>query len=80
MFKRGKKVLFEAKFDPASFSVREPIPEKVKKALKPGWHVTWGFYPKKGKPVTTKFKVVRDNPRLKKRLKQIEERMKRLNN
>ena len=27
-------------------------------------------------PVTTKFKVVRDNPRLKKRLKQLEERMK----
>jgi len=74
-FKRGSKVLFEAAFDPEELSTQVPVPEKVLKTLKSGAQVTWGFYPAKGKATTAKFKVVKDDPRLTKRLAKMEKRM-----
>ena len=76
MFKRGKTVLYAVEFDPQNRIILEPVPAAVRKALKSGALVTWGFYPVKGKPRTAKFKVVKDDPRLTKRIARMEERMK----
>ncbi|MDH3591167.1 MAG: PEGA domain-containing protein [Planctomycetota bacterium] len=75
VFKRGSKMLFETAFDPEDLSTIGGIPEEVLKAVKPGTHVTWGFVPEKGKATTARFKVVRNDARLIKRMDRLEERM-----
>jgi hypothetical protein len=75
VFRRRSQVLFATKFDPAGPSTVAPVPKKVVSALKSGAIVTWGFYPANGKPVTARFRVVRDDERIAKRLRRMEERM-----
>jgi hypothetical protein len=75
VFRRRSNVMFETKFDPEGRSIVAPVPEDVVSALKSGAIVTWGFYPAEGKPTTAKFRVVREDTRLAKRLKSMEERM-----
>jgi hypothetical protein len=75
VFKRGSKVLHEAQFDPEELITKTALPKDVLSALKPGAQVTWGFHPEKGKAVTAKFKVVKDDARIQKRLARIEKQM-----
>jgi len=75
MFKRGKKVLFESDFDPEELTTKTAVPQNVINELKTGAQVTWGFYPEKGKAQTAKFKVVKDDPRVQKRIDRIETRL-----
>ncbi|MHC4960460.1 MAG: PEGA domain-containing protein [Planctomycetota bacterium] len=75
VFKRGKKVLYEAPFDPEELVTTTSVPKAVLDNLKPGAQVTWGFYPSEGKAVTAKFKLVRDDARIAKRLARIEKQM-----
>ena len=74
-FKKGRKVLYSAAFDPEELSTNAAIPAAVKDALAKGGTVTWGFHPTKGKAVTARFKIVRD-ARLDKRVAKMEKRMK----
>lgn len=75
VFKKGGKVLFESAFDPEELSTKSALPEDLLKSLRPGSQVTWGFYPEKGKAKTAKFKLVKDDPRIAKRVARIEKRM-----
>jgi len=74
-FKHGSKVLFEKPFDPEELSTEAPFPAEVLKQLKPGERLTWGFYPSKGKATTTRFKVVKMDAHLAKRVARMEARL-----
>lgn len=74
-FRLGKKVLHEAPFEPEEFETVQPMPAAVVSAVKEGKTVTWGYYPKKGRPVTATFAVVKEDPRLVRRLQQVEEKL-----
>ena len=58
---------------PENRKTNEELPKEVEAALKKGTEITWGFYPKKGKPVTASFRVV--EPRLDERIADIEKRL-----
>ena len=74
-FRRHRKDLHAAAFEPAKRNTVAAIPDAVLAALKPGAVVTWGYYPDKGRRATAKFKVVREDPRLVKRLKDLNKRL-----
>ncbi|MHC4452394.1 MAG: PEGA domain-containing protein [Planctomycetota bacterium] len=74
-FRIGTEVLHSAPFDPESFATVDGIPDAVLTKAKPGKTVTWGYYPTKGKPVTTKFKVRKEDRQLDKRIEKLEKRM-----
>lgn len=75
-FRKGSKVLYSAAFDPEELTTVAPIPAEVVEILeKKGGTVTWGFYPKKGKAITEKFKVVKRDASLAKRLESMDKRM-----
>lgn len=59
-FLDGKKVLFEAPFDPATVTTVGQIPATVYEGLKVGDSVKWGvfFEDKKKSPITADFKIV----------------------
>jgi len=76
VFKRGKRVLYEADFKPDERATLAALPDAVRQAAKPGALITWGFYPTKGKPKIAKFKVVKDDPRLSKRIARMEKQLK----
>jgi hypothetical protein len=73
-FRQGKDVLSSSAFAPTDFMTTEAIPEAVR-AAKPGQTVTWGWYPEKGKPVTTQFTIVKEDPRLQERIGKMEKRV-----
>ncbi len=74
-FRIGKKVVHSEVFDPESFATTRPFPDTVVAAMTPGKTVTWGYYPEKGKPVVTKFKIQKRNRQLERRLEKLEKRM-----
>lgn len=75
VFRRRSQILFETRFDPAGQRTIAPVPDEVVSALKSGAIVTWGFFPVQGKPAAVRFRVVRDDERLAKRLQRMEERL-----
>jgi len=76
VFRKGSKELYRKTLDddwPENLNTSAAIPKEVLDALKKGTKITWGFYPKKGKPVTASFRVV--NPKIDKRIAGIEKRL-----
>lgn len=58
-FSLGKKVLYEAPFDPTTVTTEAALPAAVAEGVKKGDVVTWGVYfaDKKQKPATVQFTV-----------------------
>ena len=44
-------------FDPEETTTRARFPEAVKRAAAKGQEITWGFFPKSGKPATATFRI-----------------------
>jgi hypothetical protein len=59
-FRKGKKVLWSAPFNPDHLVTVDHVPQDVLKALKTGDRIEWGFYPDnpKQKSVTSTFVVI----------------------
>ncbi len=76
-FRRGKDVLYSAPFEPERFETIIDVPAAVASAVQLGDRVTWGFYPKEGRPVTAQFRVVKERKKVTKRVDALEQRLKK---
>lgn len=76
-FRRGAKTLTTLALDAEGGKQSAELPKEVIESVKrKAGSITWGFYPKKGKPITGKFTVVKRDTRLDKRLASLDKRMK----
>jgi len=76
-FRRGSKTLATLALDPKEDLQAGPLPKEVIASVtKKAGTISWGFYPKKGKPITGKFTVVKRDSRLDKRLASLDKRLK----